>query len=109
MAETEGQERQPWELTADELRCPEKGKEEWFKDVVARQLLGVENNYRPQLLRGISEKQYKTWHGGVWMAWVNSRPLEERQVIRQTTGSGRELHTHPFKRDDGERNWSRDS
>ena len=102
------EERQPWELTSDELRCPEKGKEKWFEDVIARQLLGIEKNYRPRLLREVSDEQYKTWHGGVWMGWVNSRPLEERRAIMETTEPGREFHTHPFQRDDGERSWDRD-
>jgi len=102
------EERQPWELIPAELRCPEKGKEKWFEDVVARQLLGIENDYRPRLLRGMSEEQYKTWHGGVWMVWVNLRPLEERRAIMDTTEPGREFHTRPFGRDDGERSWNRD-
>lgn len=89
-----GKEENSYRFSPEELRCPETGVAEWFKERVDSQLEGIElKGLRPQLLRRLPEDIYKKWLKAVWRPYLKTLPKYEREKIEQTTGPGSESHT----------------
>lgn len=82
-----------YELSLEELTCPDTGKAEWFENLILRQREGVDNGVRPQNPRGLGKSRRTRWRGQVWNYYIKNRPKMDRQVISDTTKPSRNIHT----------------
>jgi len=74
MARTEIQkEENPYKLSTEELTCPDRGKAEWFEQLVVRRREGVEYGIRPSNLRLLSRNLRKQRVSKVWNYYLNRR------------------------------------
>lgn len=94
MSERE-QAQNPYQLSTEELTCPDTGKSAWFKRIIALQREGIDNGVRPQNPIELGKRMREMWVGQVWNYWAKTLSEEDQRAIRDTTQPGEETHTGP--------------
>lgn len=77
----------PYPLSKEELTYQPKEGKAWLRRLIARQRSDIEQGRRPQYPWSLTDKKLvEVWRNQVWEYWISTRPSEEQQVIRATTG-----------------------